>query len=59
MATGEKRMVLSLIKIFVYRSSQSKVFCGKSVIKSLGKFSGKHHCQSLFLKRDPGTTDDF
>ena len=31
------------------RSSRSEVFCKKSVLKNLAKFTGKHLCQCLYL----------
>ena len=34
----------------VYRSSLPEVFCKKGVPRNFTKFTGKHLCQSLFLK---------
>ena len=33
------------------RSSRPDVFCKKRVLKDFAKFTGKHLCQSLFLRR--------
>ena len=35
----------------INRSSRPKVFCKKVVLKSFAKFTGKHLCQRLFLKK--------
>ena len=39
----------SWVNLLCYRSSRSKVFCEKGVLKYFVKFTGKHLCQSLFL----------
>ena len=36
------------------RSSLSKVFCKKGVLKNFTKFTGKHLCQSLFFNKVAG-----
>ena len=36
------------------RSSRPEVFCKKSVLRNLAKFTGKHLCQSLFLNKVAG-----
>ena len=33
------------------RSSRPEVFCRKGVLRKFAKFTGKHLCQSLFLKK--------
>ena len=33
------------------RSSRPEVFCEKGVLRNFAKFTGKHLCQSLFLKK--------
>ena len=34
------------------RSSRPEVFCKKGVLRNFSKFSGKHLCQSLFIKKE-------
>ena len=42
------------------RSSLPEVFCKKGVLKNCTKFTGKHLCQSLFLKqKDTGISFEF
>ena len=60
-------MVLNGLKTFVQinlirlpengllRSSRSKVFCKKGVLRNFTKFLGKHRCQSLFLNKVTGS----
>ena len=43
-------VVSALVSIFLDRSSHPEVFCKKGVLKKFAKFTGKHLCQSLFLK---------
>ena len=38
-------------KITIIRSSRPKVFCKKAVLRDFAKFTRKHLCQSLFLKK--------
>ena len=52
-----------IIKTSLFRSSRSEVFCKKDVLKDFAKFTGKHLCESFFLKslqlyykRDFGTS---
>ena len=35
----------------IFRSSRSKVFCKKGVLRNFAKFTGKHLCQSSFLNK--------
>ena len=35
-----------------YRSSLSEVFCKKGILRNFAKITGKHLCQSLFIKKD-------
>ena len=42
-----------LLEILKHRSSRPIVFCKKSVLKNLVKFTRKHLCQSLFLTKVP------
>ena len=37
-----------------HRSSRSKVFCKKGVLRNLTKFTGKHLCQGLFFNKVAG-----
>ena len=39
-----------IIKTSLFRSSRSEVFCKKDVLKDFAKFTGKHLCESFFLK---------
>ena len=39
------------IQLMLDRSSRAEVFCKKSVLKNIAKFTGKHLCQSLFFKK--------
>ena len=39
------------IRIIILRSSHPEVFCKKGVLRNFTKFTGKHLCQSLFLKK--------
>ena len=39
-----------LLLLCIYRSSRPEVFCKKGVLRNLTKSTGKHLCQSLFLK---------
>ena len=39
----------------ISRSSRPEVFCEKATLKTYAKFTGKHLCWSLFLKRDSNT----
>ena len=36
------------------RSCRPEVFCKKDVLRNVGKFTGKHLCQSLFLNKVAG-----
>ena len=36
----------------ILRSSHSEVFCKKTVLRNLAKFTGNHLCQSLFIKKE-------
>ena len=38
------------VLLTINRSSRPEVFCRKGVLKSFTKFTGKHPCQSLFLR---------
>ena len=37
-----------------FGSSRSEMFCKKGVLKNFANFTGKHLCQSLFLKKVAG-----
>ena len=41
-------------KVNDYRSSRAEVFCKKGILRNFAKFTGKHLCQSLFLKKIVG-----
>ena len=44
---------INLNKIYeadCFRSSRPEVFCKKGVLRNFAKFTGRHLCQSLFLK---------
>ena len=36
----------------IFKSSRPETFCKKDALKNLAKFTGKHLCQSLFLKKE-------
>ena len=50
MATVEL-LTLWIILFTLFRSSRPEVFCKKGIFKNFAKFTGKHLCQSIFLKK--------
>ena len=45
---------MSEYKGHTFRSSRTKVFCKKGVLKNFAKFPGKHLCQGLFFSKVTG-----
>ena len=44
--------ILQFLRLALYRSSRPGVFCKKSAVKNFTKFTVKHPCQSLFIKKE-------
>ena len=60
MNKGSTRLLTSLRHLWYmaqeicFRSSRPEVFCKKGVHRNFAKFTGKHHCQSLFFNKVAG-----
>ena len=44
----------NMLILNIYRSSRPEVFCRKGVLRNFTKLTGKHLCQSPFLKKVAG-----
>ena len=47
---------MQYLKLSIYKSSLSELFCKNSVLKIFTKLTGKHLCQSLFFNKDADAT---
>ena len=48
----EKYYQVKLQQININRGSRQEVFYKRGVLKNFAKFTGKHLCQSLFIKKE-------
>ena len=50
--TNIKNSTTLKVKLRNFKSSRPDVFCEKGVLRNFAKFTGKHLCQRLFIKKE-------
>ena len=51
LSKGQERVSIPYNRAQI-RSSRPEVFCKRGVLRNIAKFTGKHLCQSLFIKKE-------